>query len=205
MRRANSMCDIGDRDREEDTRRVNTDPLDRKRKKIYEDRLNPYHQVLDHDFPDNVYAEVGRNLRTADGSGIGKIQQTGQRVMSADEYDRDLDSRSRMISAANTRGDQRAYGNINDDFDDEFANAYKKKKNMRGRKGKYYSQVDDEDQTFLEQEKRLLNEADEDDYEDDETQRRLGMIEEESQHSTQRKHSDEDMKLLTQKSLGQKS
>ena len=43
MRRANSMCDIGDRDREEDTRRVNTDPLDRKRKKIYEDRLNPYH------------------------------------------------------------------------------------------------------------------------------------------------------------------
>jgi hypothetical protein len=27
---------------------------------------------------------------------------------------------------------------------------YKKRKNMRGRKGKYYSQVDDEDQTFLE-------------------------------------------------------
>lgn len=74
-----------------------------------------------------------------------------------------------MMSAANTRGDQRAYGNINDDFDDEFPNAYKKKKNMRGRKGKYYSQVDDEDQTFLEQERRLLNEADEDDYEDDET------------------------------------
>jgi len=43
IRRTKSMCDIGDRDKEEDTRRVNTDPLDRKRKKVYEDRLNPYH------------------------------------------------------------------------------------------------------------------------------------------------------------------
>lgn len=43
IRRNKSMCDIGDRDREEDPRRVNTEPLDRKRKKLYEDRLNPYH------------------------------------------------------------------------------------------------------------------------------------------------------------------
>lgn len=74
IRRTNSMCDIGDRDREEDPRRLNTEPLDKKKKKLYEDRMNPYHQVLDHDFPDNVYAEPGRNLRSHDGSGIGKVQ-----------------------------------------------------------------------------------------------------------------------------------
>lgn len=61
---------------------------------------------------------------------------------------------------------------------------------MRGRKGKYYSQVDDEDQNFLEQERRLGND-------DDEDERNLGMIEEESQHSTQRH--DDDVKLLQQK------
>jgi uncharacterized membrane protein len=77
LRRVQSMCDIGDRYKEEDDRRVNTDPLDHKRKKIYEDRMNPYHQVMDHDFPDNCYAEVGRNLHTSDGNGISKIQQTG--------------------------------------------------------------------------------------------------------------------------------
>ena len=37
---------------------------------------------------------------------------------------------------------------------------------MRGRKGKYYSQVDDEDQTFLEQERRLID-GEEDVYGDD--------------------------------------
>ena len=30
LRRTKSMCDLGDRDKEEDDRRVNTDPLDRK-------------------------------------------------------------------------------------------------------------------------------------------------------------------------------
>jgi hypothetical protein len=98
------MCDLGDRDKEEDDRRVNTDPLDHKKKKLYEDRLNPYHQVLDHDFPDNVYAEVGRNLRSGQDR-VGKVQQTGQRVMSAEEYDRDYDSRMRMMNMANMRGD----------------------------------------------------------------------------------------------------
>jgi len=54
------------------------------------------------------------------------------------------------MSAADMRGDQRNYGQFNEEFDDEMAGAYKKKgKNLRGRKGKYYEQVDDEDQTFL--------------------------------------------------------
>jgi hypothetical protein len=45
--------------------------------------------------------------------------------------------------------------------------------------------VDDEDQTFLEQERRMIDgQIDEDEYEDDDEQRRLGMIEEESQNST---------------------
>ena len=68
------MCDIGDRTKEEDPRRVNTEPLDSKKKKLYMDRLNPYHQVLDHDFPDNVYAEVGRNLKACAGNKKGVIQ-----------------------------------------------------------------------------------------------------------------------------------
>jgi len=76
LRRTKSMCDIGDREREEDDRRVNTDPLDKKKKKMYEDRMNPYHQVLDHDYPDNCYAEVGRNLKSPEFP-VGKIQQTG--------------------------------------------------------------------------------------------------------------------------------
>lgn len=105
--------------------------------------------------------------------------------MSAEEYERDLDSRMRMMSAANMRGDQGNYGKFgatDGEGDNEYLTGYKKKKNMRGRKGKYYSQVDDEDQNFLEQERRLQTGGmDEEDYEDED---RLGMIEEESQHST---------------------
>jgi|APCry1669189241_1035207.scaffolds.fasta_scaffold14546_2 hypothetical protein len=147
LRRTKSMCDIGDREKEEDERRVNTDPLDKKKKKMYEDRMNPYHQVLDHDYPDNCYAEVGRNLKSPEFP-VGKIQQTGQKVLTADEYDRDYDSRMRMMNMANMRNDQRQYGTTQGE--DETPGNYKKRKNMRGRKGKYYSQVDDEDQTFLE-------------------------------------------------------
>ena len=105
--------------------------------------------------------------------------------MSAEEYKRDLDSRMRMMSAANMRGDQGNYGQFgatDGEGDSEYLTGYKKKKNMRGRKGKYYSQVDDEDQNFLEQERRLQTGGM--DEEDDEDEDRLGMIEEESQHST---------------------
>jgi hypothetical protein len=71
---------------------------------------------------------------------------------------------------------------------------YKKRKNMRGRKGKYYSQVDDEDQTFLEQERRLIDgKIDEYDDEDDE-ESKLGAIEEESQSSMRK--DDDKTKLL---------
>ena len=65
---------------------------------------------------------------------------------------------------------------------------------MRGRKGKYYSQVDAEDQNFLEQERRLMNGGEEED--DDE----LGMIEEESQLSSQRLMQEDENKLLPNKS-----
>lgn len=199
LRRTKSMCDIGDRDKEEDDRRVNTEPLDRKKKKLYESN-NPYHQVLDHDYPDNVYAEVGRNLKSYDGTGIGKLQQTGQRVMSAEEYERDLDERIRMMSTANMRGDQRVYGKFDDDYEnDSQFGGYKRRKNMRGRKGKYYSQVDDEDQTFLEQERRLAGAASGEEYEEDADEDKLGMIEEESNNSTQRKYNEEDTKLLNSK------
>lgn len=65
---------------------------------------------------------------------------------------------------------------------------------MRGRKGKYYSQVDDEDQTFLEQERRLIDgKIDEYDDEDDE-ESKLAAIEEESLGSTRK--DDDKTKLL---------
>jgi hypothetical protein len=71
---------------------------------------------------------------------------------------------------------------------------YKKRKNMRGRKGKYYSQVDDEDQTFLEQERRLIDgKIDEYDDEDDD-ESKLAAIEEESQPSIRK--DDDKTKLL---------
>jgi len=61
--------------------------------------------------------------------------------MSAEEYDRDYDGRLKMMNMANLRNDQRNYGNFGDqdDFDDSVQGGYKKRKNMRGRKGKYYS------------------------------------------------------------------
>ena len=37
------MPDIGDRDGEEDDRRLNTEPLDRKHKKKYDAQKNPFH------------------------------------------------------------------------------------------------------------------------------------------------------------------
>jgi hypothetical protein len=49
---------------------------------------------------------VGRNLKSPEFP-VGKIQQTGQKVLSADEYDRDFDSRMRMMNMDNMRNDQR--------------------------------------------------------------------------------------------------
>lgn len=104
--------------------------------------------------------------------------------MTAEEYDTDLEDRLRMLSAANMRGDQRNYGQFGDtEMDDEFPQGYKKKKNMRGRKGKYYSQVDDEDQNFLDQERKNTygnSGIEEEDDEEEDDEQRLGMIEEES-------------------------
>jgi hypothetical protein len=59
--------------------------------------------------------------------------------MSGDDYDRDYDSRMRMHNQANLRNDQRLYGVTQGEDDDDVAGNYKRRKNMRGRKGKYYS------------------------------------------------------------------
>ena len=91
---------------------------------------------------------------------------------------------------ANMRNDQRQYG-TNQGDDEETPGAYKKRKNMRGRKGKYYSQVDDEDQTFLDQERRLIAGITED---EDEEEDKLHSIEEESLNSTRK--DDDKTKLL---------
>ena len=74
--------------------------------------------------------------------------------MSGEEYDRDFDKRmqdlGRMSNLAEERKESRHYGKLQEDDDEETPLNGKKKKQMRGRKGKYYSQVDDEDQSFLE-------------------------------------------------------
>ena len=64
--------------------------------------------------------------------------------MHAEEYDRDLENRMQMMSAANMRGDQggqyTAGGPGTDsEMDDDMPGGAKRRKNMRGRKGKYYS------------------------------------------------------------------
>lgn len=50
------MIDLGDRSKEPDDRRVNTDPLDSKQKKKYDKWVNPFE--IDK-YPDNCYAEPG--------------------------------------------------------------------------------------------------------------------------------------------------
>jgi len=56
LKRGNSMIDLGDRTKEEDERRVNTDPLDEKQKKRYEKWENPFDADK---YPDNCYAVTG--------------------------------------------------------------------------------------------------------------------------------------------------
>lgn len=68
--------------------------------------------------------------------------------MSGEDYDSDYDRRMQLLNMANLRKEGRLYGTQGDTNNDQSIN-YKRKKNMRGRKGKYYSQVDEEDQDFL--------------------------------------------------------
>lgn len=89
------MIDLGNRDKEDDDRRVNTDPLDSKNKKIYEQKPNPFEKTkkpYDTDFPDNCYAVPSKakkkNLKPD--QILTKVIQTGDKVMSGDEYDRDF-------------------------------------------------------------------------------------------------------------------
>lgn len=64
LKRGNSMVDVGTQDKEEDERRVNTDPLDSKKKKIYDSRPNPFEREIDHDHPNNCYAERAKRPKT---------------------------------------------------------------------------------------------------------------------------------------------
>lgn len=70
--------------------------------------------------------------------------------MNGEEFDRDFNSRMQLLDIAGIRNENRAYGTKGDNDDDSQNANYKRRKTMRGRKGKYYSQVDAEDQNFLE-------------------------------------------------------
>lgn len=148
------MPDIGDRYREEDERRVNTEPLDEKKKKQYENFK------FDKPLIDNCYFESAPKKTPLDPSRRATKIIQGHSVMTDEEYD-----------SNNQRMHQRNYGKIESDNDTASG---RKKNKMRGRKGKYYSQVDDEDQSFLNDQNR--DELDDDLDEEDS----LHMIEEES-------------------------
>ena len=153
------MIDLGVREREKDDRRINTDPLDSKKQHAYDQRPNPFERIMkpdDNEFPDNCYAVPSKIKKPKlDPSQIlTKVIQTGEKVMSGEEYDRDFERRmqelERLNNLAEERKESRVYGKVQDDDDENTPLNGKKKKQMRGRKGKYYSQVDDEDQSFLE-------------------------------------------------------
>lgn len=68
LKRGNSMGDIGDRYREEDDRRVNTEPLDPKKKKYYENLGASFERPL----ADNCYAEPAEK-KTPTGPPVKKV------------------------------------------------------------------------------------------------------------------------------------
>ena len=142
FKRGNSMTNLN-RDLEEDDRRVNTDPMDSKQRKKYDKWVNPFAKE---DFFDNCYADSGtlpkrtvnpENIRT-------KITQNKDKVLTGDEFERDFERRWGFnLYGEGTRG--RQFDKLGN-HDDEDLNKHSKKKNrLRGRKGKYYEQVDDED------------------------------------------------------------
>lgn len=87
------------------------------------------------------------------------------------------------MNPAEERNELRYQTQMGDNTDDGMTSA-RKKNRMRGRKGKYYEQVDDEDQTFLQDQERDGLNDDEYGQEEDgpDGNKRLDMIEEESHH-----------------------
>jgi hypothetical protein len=57
--RSTSMSDLN-RDLEVDERRIETEPLDEKKKKIYENRPNPFPKNEDPEYPNNCIAVPGK-------------------------------------------------------------------------------------------------------------------------------------------------
>ena len=103
------------RDLEEDERRVNTEPLDKKGKKKYENQPNPFSRNDDPEYPNNCIAVPGRlpkkivdpaNVRT-------KVIQTGMDVMNGEDFDKDFERRLRELEGRTKdyRKDDRLYGN----------------------------------------------------------------------------------------------
>ena len=88
---------------------------------------------------------------------------------------------------ADERNDARYITKMGNEDEEDAPHSSRKKNRLRGRKGKYYEQVDDEDQSFLQDQDRLQkSEAPEDD---------LGCIEEESQNT----NDDDRLLMSTQK------
>ena len=61
--KSSSQPDLN-RDIEEDDRRIHTDPLDAKDKKIYDNKPNPFIKHYDDEFFNNCYAECSKKPKT---------------------------------------------------------------------------------------------------------------------------------------------
>jgi hypothetical protein len=74
--------------------------------------------------------------------------------MTGEEYDKEMENKFRKSKddLANMRKDEKLYGKDANKDEDEFMTPSQRKKaresKMRGRKDKYYNQVDDEDMSF---------------------------------------------------------
>ena len=171
------MTDLN-RDLQEDERRVHTDPLDEEDKKLYANRPNPFLKSNDTDYFNNCYAEPGKLPKNVvpESNRKVKVIQTGDRVMDGDEFDKDYEQRLKDLLGRNDqRKDARLYGGSTIGESDEDPQSKRKgnKGKMRGRKDKYYEQVDNEDMAFAEdsgttkKNKGSLEDDEDDDLDDD--------------------------------------
>lgn len=132
----------------DDDRRVNTHPMDDKQAKKYDN------YEMDR-YPNNCIAEPALNTKTPlDKSQIKtKVIQTGEFAMDGDEYDKEFERRMWELfhgkNPADERNDSRYMTKLGNEDEEDVPHSSRKKNRLRGRKGKYYEQVDDEDQSFL--------------------------------------------------------
>lgn len=170
------MIDLLDgMEKEEDLRNILTDPLNYEDRQKYENQINPFVRASKNKEYDDLYQPnncvgmpfIGSKKVPMDLSKIRvKVTQTGDDVMSGEEYDREMEKRLRQLFNKQEnlldqrKDDERIYENNNDNIVEDSRNDSARKKQrdskFRGRKDKYYEQVEDEDLSFAEDSERAF-------------------------------------------------